>query len=114
MNSIPNSALSHAEPKMDDDAFAAGATAAAPSFASKSLSVHLARGTVGFGSIAASITLAPVIGWVSLLLLPVGLVALRGCPACWAIGLVQTMSQGRLRRECADGRCQLTSTPPPS
>lgn len=80
-----------------------------PSFASKSLPVHLARGIAGFGSIGASIALGPVVGWVSLLLLPVGLIALRGCPMCWAIGLVQTIFRGRLQRECADGRCRLTS-----
>ncbi len=115
MNSAPDTASGHAGPTTDDTASAAErATAAAPSFASKSLPAHLARGTIGLGSIAASIALAPVIGWASLLLLPVGLVALHGCPMCWAIGLAQTISLGRLKRQCGDGRCQLTSTTPPS
>lgn len=77
------------------------------SYASKSLSVHLARGVVGFGLVAASIALAPVVGWISLLALPAGVLALRGCPTCWAIGLVQTLSRGRLERSCEDGQCRL-------
>ncbi|GAA1026806.1 MULTISPECIES: hypothetical protein [Amycolatopsis] len=77
------------------------------SYASKSLSAHLARGIVGFGLIAASLALAPVVGWISLLALPAGVLALRGCPTCWAIGLVQTVSRGRLERTCEDGVCRL-------
>lgn len=115
MNSIASVTLGHADPATDDaEAAADHETAAVPSFASKSLPVHLVRGIAGFGSIGASIALGPVIGWVSLLLLPVGLVALRGCPTCWAIGLVHTISRGRLQRECADGRCRLTSATRPS
>ncbi|PKV96664.1 hypothetical protein ATK30_7622 [Amycolatopsis echigonensis] len=80
------------------------------SYASKSLTVHLARGIVGFGLIAASIALAPVIGWASLVALPVGVLALRGCPTCWVAGLVQTLSRGRLERTCADGQCGVSRT----
>ncbi|WP_433602115.1 hypothetical protein ACQPXH_10510 [Nocardia sp. CA-135953] len=47
-----------------------------------------------FGSFA----LMPAVGPVGLLLLPVGRVALRGCPTCWAIGLLQTLSRSRLQR----------------
>ncbi|MGV9411745.1 hypothetical protein ACWDOP_17675 [Nocardia sp. NPDC003693] len=86
---------------------ASGAT----SFASASLTAHLVRGIVGFGSLIASFALIPVAGVVALLLLPVGVVALKGCPACWAIGLMQTISRGRLRRSCSDGVCQLTARP---
>jgi hypothetical protein len=43
-----------------------------------------------------------------LLLAPVGLVALRGCPMCWTVGLMQTISAGRLRRSCsAEQGCTL-------
>ncbi|MGY0230269.1 hypothetical protein [Longispora urticae] len=77
------------------------------SFASTSVLRHLARGTVGFGALVGAIALLPVVGPVSLLLAPVGLVALRGCPTCWTIGLVQTISKGRLERRCVDGRCEL-------
>ncbi|MEV6281105.1 hypothetical protein [Kribbella sp. NPDC051770] len=77
-------------------------------FASTSLPRHLIRGAVGFGALVAAVALLPVVGPVSLLLAPIGLVALRGCPTCWAIGLAQTISRGRLRRVCADGRCTIS------
>ncbi|MET9027053.1 hypothetical protein ABZW96_15770 [Nocardia sp. NPDC004168] len=78
------------------------------SFASASVPRHLARGVAGFGALIGAIALLPVFGAFSLLLAPVGLLALRGCPTCWAIGLVQTISRGRLRRSCVDGQCRLT------
>ncbi|MGW5676982.1 hypothetical protein ACWEV4_18205 [Streptomyces sp. NPDC003860] len=77
-------------------------------FASASVPRHLGRGALGFGSLAASVLLIPLTGPVSLLLAPVGLLALRGCPLCWTVGLAQTLSRGRLRRSCEDGRCELT------
>ncbi|MFI6326436.1 hypothetical protein ACIBG8_53570 [Nonomuraea sp. NPDC050556] len=80
------------------------------SFASASLTRHLVRGVVGFGALAGALALLPVVGPLSLLLAPVGVLALRGCPTCWAIGLAQTLSMGRLRRECVDGVCELTRT----
>ncbi|MGW0550362.1 hypothetical protein [Streptomyces altiplanensis] len=84
-------------------------TAEGPDFASTSLPRHLARGVVGFGGLIGSFTLIPVVGPVSLLLLPAGALALRGCPMCWAVGLMQTLSKGRLRRSCEDGQCKLTA-----
>ncbi|PNE43146.1 hypothetical protein AOB60_11145 [Streptomyces noursei] len=80
-----------------------------PDFASTSLTRHLVRGAVGFGALAGSVALLPAVGPASLVLLPVGLFALRGCPMCWAVGLMQTLSRGRLRRSCEDGRCTLTT-----
>lgn len=62
----------------------------------------------GFGGLLGSVALIPFTGPVSLLLLPVGLFALRGCPRCWAIGLMQTVLAGRLRQTCEDGQCKLT------
>lgn len=76
-------------------------------FASKTLPRHLLRGGVGFGAIIAAIALIPVVGWFSLALAPLGLLALRGCPMCWMIGLAQTISAGRLQRSCENGRCEL-------
>lgn len=78
--------------------------------ASPSLGRHLARGAVGFGALAGSLALLPVFGAVSLVLLPAGLVALRGCPMCWTAELVQRLSRGRLERSCEDGRCTLTAS----
>ena len=77
-------------------------------YASASLPRHLIRGAVGFGGLIGSFTLLPVVGLISLLLLPLGVLALRGCPMCWTIGLIQTISRGRLQRTCSDGQCKLT------
>ncbi|MFB7514875.1 hypothetical protein [Streptomyces sp. NPDC056144] len=77
-------------------------------FASASVPRHLARGAVGFGLVVAAFALMPAAGPVSLLLAPLALVAFRGCPTCWMVGLVQTVSRGRLKRSCEDGVCRLT------
>nr|WP_051056004.1 hypothetical protein [Kitasatospora sp. SID7827] len=69
------------------------------------------RGAAGFGAIAAGLGLVPVLGPFALLLVPVGLFALRGCPMCWTIGLLQTLSRGRLRRDCRDGVCRVAPRP---
>ncbi|TXS44820.1 hypothetical protein [Streptomyces sp. t39] len=82
--------------------------AGGPDFASSSLPRHLVRGVIGFGGLIGSVALLPLAGPVGLLLLPVGLLALRGCPVCWAVGLMQTVSRGRLRRACDGDRCTLT------
>lgn len=88
----------------------AKAQAAAPemNFASKSLARHLARGAIGFGLIIGSIALVPVAGPATLLAAPLALIAFRGCPTCWMVGLAQTISLGRLERQCVDGVCSLT------
>ena len=78
-------------------------------FASSSLPRHLVRGAIGFGALIASVALIPLVGFLALLLAPIGLLAIRGCPACWTIGLIQTISRGRLERSCADGSCTLLS-----
>ncbi|MFF5808620.1 hypothetical protein [Streptomyces sp. NBC_01565] len=79
-----------------------------PDFSSSSLPRHLARGAMGFGGLIGSIALVPGLGPVALLLLPIGVLALRGCPMCWAIGLLQTLSRGRLQRSCVGGTCELS------
>lgn len=84
------------------------ARAGGPDFASSSVGRHLVRGLIGFGSLIGSFAFIPAVGPVSLLLLPVGVLALRGCPMCWTIGLMQTISRGRLERSCEDGQCKLT------
>lgn len=81
-------------------------------FASSSVPRHLARGAVGLGALIASVVLLPVVGPAGLLLAVAGVLAFRGCPACWAIGLAQTISMGRLRRSCSDGVCELKVATP--
>ncbi|MGV9456755.1 hypothetical protein [Streptomyces sp. NPDC003635] len=89
----------------------AKAQAALPqrNFASSSVPRHLARGAIGFGLIIASIALMPVAGPATLLAAPLALIAFRGCPTCWMVGLAQTISLGRLQRQCDDGVCTLTT-----
>ncbi|RSN14177.1 hypothetical protein DMB42_06420 [Nonomuraea sp. WAC 01424] len=72
-----------------------------------SLARHLVRGTVGFGSLIAAVALIPLVGPVSLVLVIVGALALRGCPACWVMALVEIISMGRMRRSCSNGVCEL-------
>jgi hypothetical protein len=73
---------------------------------------HLARGAIGFGLIGCALALTTRVGPASLLLLVPGMVALRGCPTCWFVGLIETVSAGRLERTCADGSCTLTPRAP--
>jgi hypothetical protein len=75
--------------------------------ASSSVARHLARGVLGVGLIGAAIALTVNVGPAALLLAPLGLVALRGCPTCWCVGLVQTISAGRLERSCTGTNCTL-------
>ncbi len=75
--------------------------------ASKSVARHLARGALGFGLIGVAIALTRSVGPLALLLAPFGLVALRGCPTCWVVGLLQTMSAGHLERSCTEASCTL-------
>ncbi|MFI1941187.1 hypothetical protein ACH44C_29100 [Streptomyces purpureus] len=86
--------------------------APAANFASTSLPRHLARGAIGFGLIVGSIALVPVAGPAALLAAPLAVIAFRGCPTCWMVGLAQTISRGRLERRCADGVCTLTAAHP--
>jgi hypothetical protein len=78
-------------------------------FASSSVPRHLMRGAIGFGLIAAALVLTTSRGPVALLLAPIGVVALRGCPTCWIVGLVETISAGRLQRACNGNNCTLRS-----
>lgn len=73
-------------------------------FASKSIVEHLARGAAGLGALAAFVVLAAAHPWLSLPLIPLALVALRGCPMCWTVGLVQTVL-ARLQGKASSGPC---------
>jgi hypothetical protein len=80
--------------------------------AGPSLARHLARGALGFGLIGLALALSTRAGPAALLLAPAGLVALRGCPACWIAGLIETISAGRLRRSCGADGCGLRAATP--
>jgi hypothetical protein len=79
--------------------------------ASASLARHLARGAIGFGLIAAALALTASAGPAALLLVLPAMVALRGCPTCWLVGLIQTLSAGRLRGACTERGCALRAEP---
>jgi hypothetical protein len=72
-------------------------------FASRSLLEHLARGVVGASALVCAVLLAPLV-WPPFVLVPIGLLALRGCPLCWTIGLIETV-WARVRGRDANGAC---------
>ncbi len=68
--------------------------------ASGSVRVHLLRGVIGVVAAVGAIVLARVVGPVALLLFGVTVVAWRGCPTCWTVGLMGTLADDRARRGC--------------
>lgn len=80
-------------------------------FASTSLPRHLTRGALGLGLISSAFALTSTIWPAALLLVIPGLLALRGCPMCWTLGLIETISARRLQRTGTSGSCRLQSTP---
>lgn len=71
-------------------------------FASSSVVVHVLRGVVGLVLLVGALVLAGDHPW-ALLGLVGTVVAWRGCPTCWTMGLIATVSRGRVG--CPDGRC---------
>ena len=59
-------------------------------FASRSVKHHYVRGAVGL--VALLLAFAGAAAWspAALVLLVVTVAAWRGCPTCWAVGLMQT------------------------
>ena len=66
-------------------------------FATQTPSGHLIRGVAAFALLFVAIGQQHAHPGGSVLAGLLALVALRGCPACWTIGLVETIQQ-RLRR----------------
>lgn len=69
--------------------------------ASSSINRHYARGALGLLALAAAVAGAALGAPVALVGLIVAAAAWRGCPTCWAVGLMQT----RAREACPDGSC---------
>jgi len=69
-------------------------------FASRSVGRHCARGAVGLLALVAALAGTALGTPAALVLLAVTVAAWRGCPACWAVGLLQT----RERQACGTGR----------
>lgn len=64
-------------------------------FASATLVEHLLRGAAGIGAIWLAVVFSASL-WLSLGLGVLALLAFRGCPMCWTVGLVETV-RARLR-----------------
>jgi len=64
-------------------------------FGSAFLGAHLMRGAAAAALLAWAIVHQTARPWLSLGAGVAALVALRGCPMCWTVGLVETLSQGR-------------------
>jgi hypothetical protein len=69
-------------------------------FKSGSVAGHLVRGILGFGLLAIALLYAQDLGWWTLAPVVVALVAFRGCPMCWIVGLVETVLQRKTRTAC--------------
>ena len=64
-------------------------------FGSAFLGAHLMRGAAAAALLAWAIVHQTAHPWLSLGAGVAALVALRGCPMCWTVGLIETLSQGR-------------------
>ena len=62
-------------------------------FASQTLIEHILRGAVGIGALWLAVAIAASHPWSSLALGVLVLLAFRGCPICWTIGLFETARQ---------------------
>ena len=62
-------------------------------FATRTLSGHLLRGALAFGLLVLALTQGQGHPWRAAAAALAALVAMRGCPMCWAIGLVETLQQ---------------------
>lgn len=67
-------------------------TARTMAFGNHSLTFHVLRGVLGFGSLVLALQGYDIVGWPALLLMGVAVWALKGCPICWTIGLFETLA----------------------
>lgn len=78
-------------------------------FASRSLIEHLGRGAVGIACFMTAIKGSFDQAWLPFVLLPLGILMLRGCPMCWTLGLIELLVAKVTGRSgaaaCADGGC---------
>ncbi len=72
-------------------------------FASGSVTEHVLRGVLGLVLVVAAFALAGSRPLALLLLVP-AVVAWRGCPTCWLMGLGATLSRGRVSSTCRTPR----------
>ena len=84
-------------------------------FASKSVVEHLLRGLIGIAAFVSVPFFLPSQRWWALVAMALGFVALRGCPSCWLMGLVETVALGRGKGStCTAGSCAKRTPTKPS
>jgi hypothetical protein len=59
-------------------------------FASNTLTEHILRGAIGIAALGYALAIAETHPWGSLASGMLVLLAFRGCPICWTIGLFET------------------------
>jgi hypothetical protein len=74
-------------------------------FKSRSVTVHFVRGIAGFGFLYIALQHGAVLGWWALAPAAAALVCFRGCPMCWALGLLETVLDRKAGTICAGGTC---------
>ena len=72
-------------------------------FGNRSIAIHLARGLGGFAALTCALVTMNTNPWPSLVLIPLSLYLLKGCPLCWTIGLFETLAM-RFHRRYAEER----------
>jgi hypothetical protein len=73
-------------------------------FASRTVTEHLARGFAGIGLLVLAFVMSRQHSLLALPLAALALLCLRGCPLCWTMGLMQTVS-AKLRGGLRSKRC---------
>ena len=73
-------------------------------FASQTLVEHILRGAIGIGALWYAVVIAATHPWGSLALGALVLLAFRGCPVCWTIGLFEASNQQWRRRQTLNRR----------
>ena len=68
-------------------------------FASRTVTEHVVRGVLGLVLVAFGFVSAQEHPWALLALVP-AVLAWRGCPTCWLLGLGQTLTRRREGRSC--------------
>jgi hypothetical protein len=60
-------------------------------FGSRTILGHLVRGIVGIGALVAASLVSGSYPAVWVVAIPIALIAFRGCPMCWTVGLAETV-----------------------
>ena len=61
-------------------------------FGNRTIAIHLIKGAGGFAALALSLWTLESSVLPSLVLIPLALYLLRGCPTCWTLGLMETIA----------------------